>query len=264
MAHQPNLAIRSGTFYLRTRVPSDLVPVFGRREVVVSLRTKERRVALTRFRLERARIAREFEAARRQANETATIRIALASGRLEKLAPGEIEALALRWLEHAVQPVASKAIGERDGRLVDWDAVLEETKADGDLLRSPDPDHWEPIVDGVIDRVLRSAGVPPEPQGRSRIQRRAQRPKVDRTTAQYGRLAALVRRGLIALNRSEVSRLEGGPSGDLNGSLQPRDLLDIAPCRSLDEPIRAFASDPGRSSRTGKTEAGYGMVFGSR
>lgn len=81
VAHQPNLALRSGTFYLRTRVPTDLVKLMGRREVVVSLRTQERRVALTRFRLEQARVEREFEAARRQVSETATIRTVLASNR---------------------------------------------------------------------------------------------------------------------------------------------------------------------------------------
>ncbi|WP_462118150.1 DUF6538 domain-containing protein [Methylorubrum extorquens] len=106
MAHQPNLTQRNGTFYLRMRVPLDVVEAVGRTHIVVSLKTKERRIALARFRLEQATVERQFEAARQQATETATLRRSLTSGRLEKLAPGEIEGLALRWFEHAVQRVA--------------------------------------------------------------------------------------------------------------------------------------------------------------
>lgn len=71
VVHQPNLTQRNGTFYLRMRVPLDVVEAIGRSHIVVSLKTKERRVALARFRLEQARAERQFEVARQQATETA-------------------------------------------------------------------------------------------------------------------------------------------------------------------------------------------------
>ncbi|WP_193763117.1 site-specific integrase [Methylorubrum sp. Q1] len=260
MAHQPNLTERNGTFYLRMRVPLDVVEAVGRTHVVVSLKTKERRVALTRFRLEQARVERQFEAARQQATDTAALRRSLASGRLEKLAPGEVEGLALRWFEHAVQRVARTSRNTFQTGSADWDAVLAELKAEGDVLTSPDPQDFEPTVRHTVDHLLLAAGAPPEPI-RGRIQRRVRRPQVDEDTAQYQQLAALVRRGLVALNRDRLAQLTGAGEGAIAVSSGGLEVLGVRPRRSLDELIRAFTSDPGRGSRTAKTETDYRMVF---
>lgn len=261
VAHQPNLTERNGTFYLRMRVPLDVVEAVGRTHIVVSLKTKERRVALARFRLEQARVERQFEAARRQATETATLRRSLASGRLEKLAPGEIEGLALRWFEHAVQRVARTSRETLETRFADWDAILQELKTEGTVLTSPDPEDYEPTVHRTVDQLLLAAGAPPEPI-RGRIQRRVRRPQIDQSTAQYQQLATLVRRGLIALNRDRAAQITGEANEIGTGRLQASDALGVAEHRrTLDELIGAFVADPGRGSRTGKTNADYGMVF---
>ncbi|WP_413629369.1 DUF6538 domain-containing protein [Methylobacterium sp. W2] len=83
VAHHPNLTTREGTFYLRMRVPVDIARDVGRSHLVRSLRTKDRRVALTRFRIEQARLEREWETVRRQRSEIAHTRQLLASGRVE-------------------------------------------------------------------------------------------------------------------------------------------------------------------------------------
>lgn len=261
VVHQPNLTQRNGTFYLRMRVPLDVVEAVGRTHIVVSLKTKERRVALARFRLEQATVERQFESARQQATETATLRRSLASGRLEKLAPGEIEGLALRWFEHAVQRVARTSREALETRFADWDAILEELKAEGTVLTSPDPEDYEPTVHRTVDELLLAAGAPPEPI-RGRIQRRVRRPQIDQSTAQYSQLATLVRRGLIALNRDRAAQITGDAGRGVSGPLQAPVALGVAEHRrTLDELIGAFVADPGRGSRTGKTNADYGMVF---
>ncbi|SFM08752.1 DUF6538 domain-containing protein [Methylorubrum salsuginis] len=261
VAHQPNLTQRNGTFYLRMRVPLDVVEAIGRSHIVLSLKTKERRIALARFRLEQASIERQFEAARQHATETATLRRSLASGRLERLAPGEIEGLALRWFEQAVQRVARTSRETLDTRFVDWDAILQELTAEGTVLTSPDPEDYEPTVHRTVDQLLLAAGAPPEPNS-GRIQRRVRRPQIDPSTAQYSQLAAIVRRGLIALNRNRMAQITGDVGGIGISSLQAPAVLGVVEHRrTLDELIRAFVTDPGRGSRTDKTNADYGMVF---
>ncbi|WP_342154580.1 DUF6538 domain-containing protein [Methylorubrum sp. SB2] len=261
VAHQPNLTERNGTFYLRMRVPLDVVEAVGRTHIVVSLKTKERRVALARFRLEQARCEREFEAARQQLTETATLRRSLASGRLEKLAPREIEGLALRWFEHAVQRVARTSRETVETRLIDWDAVLCELKAEGDVLSSPDPEDYEPAVHRTVDQLLLAAGAPPEP-ARGRIEKRVRRPQIDQSMAQYRQLAILVRRGLVALNRDRVAEITGEADTRNSGFERLPQALGVrATQRTLDELVKAFVADPSRGSRTGKTDADYGMVF---
>lgn len=260
VAHQPNLTQRSGVYYLRMRVPLDVVEAVGRSHIVISLKTKERRVALTRFRQEQARVERQFEAARQQATETVALRRSLASGRLEKLAPQEIEGLALRWFEHAVQRVARTSRETLEAGSVDWDVVLAELKAEGDVLTSPDPQDFEPAVRHTVDHLLLAAGAPPEP-AHGRIQRRVRKPRVDEGTAQYRQLAVLVRRGLIALNKDRLSQLTGATEGAIAASSGSLEVLGVRSRRSLDGLISAFTNDPGRGSRTAKTETDYGMVF---
>jgi hypothetical protein len=257
VVHQPNLTTRNSTFHLRMRVPLDVVASLRKTHVVVSLKTKERRIALTRFRLEQARAERQFEAARREAVEGAALRRVLTSGRLEKATIQDIEGLAHRWFEHAVQQVSPPARGASNAGFIDWDVLLDDAKADPALLTSPHPERYMPIVDPAVDRLLLAAGMTPESYGNTRIRRQVRRPKVDRDSPQYAHLAALIRRDLIELSRQNLSHLTGETSAH---SLVPNPILMAAPARSLDALLQAFASDPGRESRTSKTDADYGMV----
>ena len=262
VAHHPNLTTRGGTYYLRMRVPLELVQELGRTHITKSLRTKEHRVALARFRLAQAQAERDFEAARRQMQDADALRMILAKGRLERLMPEQVQEIAQRWFASAVQHVARSPKEQEHLRTQDWDIVLEDTKAEGSLLQSPDPLHYEEHVHRATDQILLAAGVPPVPLGPGKIQRRVRRPKVDRETVQYRQLASFVRRGLISLNRCQVTRLTGEPNiehAEELGSLE----FGRSPSakRTLNELIDAFQADPGRGSRTGKTDVDYAMVF---
>ncbi|MHC2001778.1 DUF6538 domain-containing protein [Methylobacterium sp. CM6241] len=261
VAHHPNLTTREGTYYLRMRVPVDIARDVGRSHLVRSLRTKDRRVALTRFRIEQARLEREWETVRRQRSEIAQTRQLLASGRLERLAPREIEDLAIRWFEEAVQQVARSPEERDELRFVDWETVLADARAEGQILESPRPDDYLEAVRATTDQILLRAGMPPEPHGPGKLRRSVRRPNIDWNGDPYRRLASVVRRAMLALNARQVAALAGstGSKGDplFDGTPRP----DAQPKRTLDDLIRAFESDPGRGARTGKTNADYGMVF---
>jgi hypothetical protein len=262
VAHYPNLTTRAGTYYLRMRVPLELAQELGRTHITKSLRTKEHRVALARFRLAQARAERDFEAARRQMKDADALRVLIAKGRLEHLMPEHMQEIAQRWFASAVQHIARSPKEQDHLRTQDWDIVLEDAKAEGALLESPDPHHYEEHVHLTTDQILLAAGVPPVPQGPGKLQRRVRGPKVDRDTAQYRQLAGFVRRGLISLNRNHVAQLTGEPHLDQADDL-PLAAYGGSPMsrRTLNELIAAFEADPGRGSRTGKTNVDYAMVF---
>lgn len=262
VAHHPNLTTRAGTYYMRMRVPLELVQELGRTHITKSLRTKEHRVALARFRLAQAQAERDFEAARRQMKDADALRTLLAKGRLERLMPEHVQEIAQRWFASAVQHVARSPKEQDHLRTQDWDIVLEDAKAEGTLLESPDPLHYEEHVHLTTDQILLAAGVPPVPHGPGKLQRRVRRPKVDRDTAQYRQLAGFVRRGLISLNRNHVAQLTGEPHLDQADDLAPPAYGGLPMSRrTLNELIAAFEADPGRGSRTGKTNVDYAMVF---
>ncbi|MFY9289866.1 MAG: hypothetical protein WAP03_04080 [Methylorubrum rhodinum] len=73
----------------------------------------------------------------------------------------EIEGLALRWFEHAVQRVARTSRETTETRFIDWDAVLYELKAEGDVLTSPDPEDYEPAVHRTVDQCQTAWNVDP-------------------------------------------------------------------------------------------------------
>jgi hypothetical protein len=57
---------RQRWFYVRTKVPVDLIPFLGRREVWRSLKTADHREAVRRYHPALAKLGQEFDDARRR------------------------------------------------------------------------------------------------------------------------------------------------------------------------------------------------------
>lgn len=70
VAKRPWLTKRGDTYYVRARVPQDLIDTLKRNEIKFSLRTKCPKAALAKVRTEAARIEAEFEAHRSAQNAT--------------------------------------------------------------------------------------------------------------------------------------------------------------------------------------------------
>ncbi|ACL60260.1 site-specific integrase [Methylobacterium nodulans] len=262
VAHQPNLVLRNGTFYLRIRVPLDLVGALGRTHIVRSLRTKERKQALSRFRLEQARVERDFASARRDRDDDASLRRVLAAGRIERLSRRDLETLTVRWFERAVQRVAPGSSRGDATRFIDWDEILSEIRNDTSVLQSPKPADYAERVQFAANQVLLEAGFPAQPDGPGKLKRHIKVPAVDRQTEQYRELEQLVRRCLLELNQRQIADLTGQRAEAVDPLFDTaRRSHDSSPKRTLNALISEFEKDPGRGARTGKTNTDYRMVF---
>ena len=91
MARLTGLVKRGGVYWLRVRVPIDLVAALKKREITYSLRTTERKQAELKATAERLRVQLEFESHRKGRSSPATLQT------LRELSPDEIQGLVLRW-----------------------------------------------------------------------------------------------------------------------------------------------------------------------
>lgn len=66
VAGHTNLFRRNATYYLRRRVPSDVLDSFGKKELCYSLKTKDYQEALKRIRIESAKVESQFEEHRQE------------------------------------------------------------------------------------------------------------------------------------------------------------------------------------------------------
>ena len=130
MAKYPNLWKRGNAYYLRMRVPLDLVQTLRKEHVVRSLRTSDHRTALERYRRAQAEIEEQFAAIRQGRASAARSEAAIAAGDLNRLSHREIEALVVDWFAARpdLQPVAP--IDPDDiATEIDWKGVADETAA---------------------------------------------------------------------------------------------------------------------------------------
>lgn len=95
---QTGLIKRGSIYYLRLRVPADLVSHYGKAELKASLKTKERSQAIPLLRAEMARLEQEFADIRKKAKQ-AFIFQDLTTRRVTWLDDETIEAIAASWLQ---------------------------------------------------------------------------------------------------------------------------------------------------------------------
>ena len=100
VARHPWLFNRNGRYYLRARVPADLVAVMGRREVKKSLKTSDLREARRRINVEAAELEAQFADARREGRHRPTTH----------LTEAEVRQLVIGWFYEL----------ERDGARARW------------------------------------------------------------------------------------------------------------------------------------------------
>lgn len=92
MPKTPHVFRRGGVFYVRKRVPSELVPVLKRKEIRVSLKTSDYRAALKQAPYVQAQLAGQFDVARRRV-APAVQQVAL----VRELQDSEIHRLVASW-----------------------------------------------------------------------------------------------------------------------------------------------------------------------
>lgn len=194
------LVRRGAVFWMRVRVPTELVPILRCRERCFSLRTSDRAEALNRHSVELSKLRAEFALARQQL-DTARPRNATGEPPPETLGPEQIRDMVLTWF-HETEVRVSKAdremIAESNATALkehrvdlqaDETALLEEIgPRDADTHQS----EW---AHRETDRLLTRHGVALDPQSDG-----------------YRQLRHYVARGLIESIRRRQSRLSGNPA----------------------------------------------------
>ena len=181
-------------YYLRARVPQDLIHVLGRREIKRSLGTADRREALERIDLAAAEVGEVFAEARRR----------LSARRVSDLTETEVRRMAFLWFRRQDGETADadfRARGE------DAQTALDNAGFDEAVLASGS-DVAEAAVQATADESLLAGGWPPKTQA-GPMGRRVLEADVDKASEQYHLLCQYVRRGMLESSRRSQDRLRG-------------------------------------------------------
>ncbi len=198
MAKNPGPVKRGTRWYLRVRVPEDLVDRIGKREISKSLGTGDHRKAKARYPEERAKVERRFAAAR---------------DGLGALSEPDIRRMVARWFDGEDRQWAEAAYsvfgnGQRDA--LDDARDLEKTLlagADGEVM---------PHVQAVADAILIGNGWPGNPHRIGDITAvGVQVADVDKGNSKYQSLVGHVRRAMLEAARRHQARLGGKPAGQV-------------------------------------------------
>jgi hypothetical protein len=242
VAKYPGLMPRGRRWYLRAKVPLDLIAFLGRPEIWRSLKTGDHAVAVKRYRRVRADLDTWFDQQRRRRD---------AGERLN----GEAPRLVSEWFH------------EQERRAAHLDFALT-----GELLRSALGETEQELIDllagdevqTAVDQVLIANGWPARPHIVGAIS--TKRTKVaDAPDEHRAALSELVRRALIEAARRRIDRLQGRPGTPIDpmfsgAVVQPGATPAGAEGITLGELIDRFTADKGPRVRA-KKMLEYGMLF---
>lgn len=261
VAKYPGLYARSGVWYLRKRVPADLVHVERRSQIRLSLETADKKVAIRRYPLKLAEMEVGFEKLRTQLREQGRVPAALSSGKLEQLARRDVEGLVLRWWANR-EPLRHS----EDNDALDPSEALHTIEQDLGALDKPHPQEPDPVR-SIADQLLVQAGMAAYPQRRGPIRTKVRYPAVDRSSEQYRYLCELVGRALpleLAILRDHLLGRHDAPHDPL---FHPAGLVDAGrpdgagATRCIRDLIAEYRAE--REALLGKesTDRKYGLVF---
>lgn len=196
MAKPPGLVQRGRIWYLRKRVPTDLVDRYGRREIPISLNTDDYQTAVGQYHVEMAKLEAEFAERRRRRDLFAGVAPSNVPQDVLSVSEEEAVAIARAWVIASISNPESKRTA-RDYPPEAVSDIREEMSGDvGDLL---DPENL------AADQRVYSAAI-------SALRRHGhsvgEKQRVD------AQLLEMVRRALVAAGRIELARFDGDFSDD--------------------------------------------------
>jgi integrase len=192
---------RNGRYYLRARVPQDIIRIIGKREIKKSLHTSDRTEALERLALEAAEVSELFAAARRKLK-----------AEVEKVTPhltdAEAKRLAFLWFRKTERESVEDAFRQPELNPVALESAYEELTV---LLG--DEEEFGPYIQQVANRVLLGAGFPSKlltpPFPHPSLSKKVRVPDIDRASDVYQKLCERIRRGMIENLRRQQQRYKG-------------------------------------------------------
>jgi integrase len=198
MSKNPGPVRRGTRWYIRVRVPDDLVDTIGKREIWKSLGTGDHRKAKALYPKERAKVERQF----------ATARDGLAT-----LADEDMQRMVIRWFDQHDRQAAEADFGTWGGEHRDAREAAEEWEA---ILVDGAEEEATTFVCARLDAMLAANGWPMKPHQVGPI--RAVTIRVaccDKDSAQYGTLVGYFRRAMVEAARRRRARLRGDPAGQV-------------------------------------------------
>jgi integrase len=236
---------RQGVYYVRARVPKDLLDIIGKAEIRRSLKTGEPVEAKRRLRTMTAEIQNEFDVARRRSAQRpdAAVQPAANSG-----APtdAQLRAIVGEWFaekeRNASELELSLPAWEPEGRL----EVLEQ---DVGALTDPSDPNVMATTQGVADQLIWARGL-----------------AVSAGSPEHLQLAELVRRAFLEGARRAARRIRGDysdmTSDPLFSAATSSDTAapDAEPGLSFAQLIEAYQADPSRRV-SAKTKANRDGMF---
>lgn len=259
MARHPNLMLRNGVWYFRRRVPSELVELWGGQFITKSLRTGDYREAVRRLRIEQGNAQKKLDDLQTKAARRSAAELHDQAGQPMELSLGELEQLVGRWVEQEQERILMA--GRPTWPKEDIQDRLIELADEEARLQSPFPEDHEQLVGIMLNQILASAGFPARAEvGSIKLAAKSAGISTIRLSpATHEELYRLVREARSAINAAQQKHLLGG------GTSKPVFQASRSPAKSkgynLAQLINDFRNDPGRASRTDKTELDYGMVF---
>jgi hypothetical protein len=244
----PGLHRRGNRLYVRKRVPDEIRPIVGKKEIWKSLNSGDYESVRGDFWAISAEIEEQFARARRG---------------LEKTEPQPLSSIMARRF---AQSWFRKEISDRCEQLrntiggVDHSDLLTELDQDEAQFQSGADEEIMPSLQQTADTILIKNGFPilnADPSA-GRIMSSSKRANVDKTSGGYWELVQLVRRGEIESIRQQRDVLKGRPSGRCYDSVfaptsnlpTPNGLSTKSSLTLADAIDRYFELDSTRSERT--------------
>jgi hypothetical protein len=257
---QPRLQRRGSRWFLRAKVPSELVKVIGKREIRKALGTSVYAEALDRLRVASCEVDAIFAEARRRTNGHA-----LASGSINPVA-----GRGPRVTENAVQITA---LSDAELRQIVLDAFADwERRAVEMRLAQPADDHEREAAlltlaeeEALVSGSLAGDSVAENVAYHANYILAARDIIVEGGTRHYRLVLDLTQRALTESTRRERERYRGVYAGNsfdhLFNGIDAYSVPQAERMITLDSLIERFKADPGRAGRRNKTLASYEFTF---
>lgn len=254
----PNLVQRRGTYYIRRRVPADLLPIWDGGPVIMkSLNTRDRRTAVELFHAAQGELQKKFDDIRKDHAQRSARASQVEQDGVYELSHSEIEALVNEWRDERLATLsvaADSVLSEEDAR-----ELSAELDRDIALLTSPVTEVVAQEVGIVVQRLLIRSGMPVTKRlGAIEMQAKdAGAPLYPAGVETTRKLFAAVREVETQLAQARRDCIQGQTSS------VPLPKAKAAPRAAyrLEALLQDFSTNPGRGSRTAKTDLDYGMVF---
>jgi integrase len=222
------LVRREGVFYLRARVPLDLVSILGKAEVKRSLGTTDPREAKRRHRAKAAEVQGEFDAVRRGAVHPGQF---LRSTEPNPPSPSRIRAIVQSWFADQEARAEANEVAQPD---LATEERLENLDQDRAMLADADDTNTMATAHGTAERLVQAHGLTISP-----------------SSAEHRLLTDLVRRAALESANRALRRARGDYStstGDplFSAASDPLSGAPPSPVLSFAELIDQFQADPGR------------------